>query len=979
MKTDILSLRNLYQFLFVDDYPIFSTGIISKSNRVGLTLTKFWYKNLLIDFRNQKYGKRIWRTEGGRNRYISEICNRSDRLLIYREYAKEVCQVADSDTVLRQIKQFMFLLTERDFSYVVFMQKLQAYLKLLRVNDVAFSKEADHFFHEALLHREDFEKLGVNGQTFFCSWFLTLLMIHALLGNGEGEEYLCQVRTNQELSVTFLGEVYLKDEKSSRDEVLFLTTKNSELCKEPLDIRHFFGREEELFELREMLEAGGKYLVSGIGGIGKTELMRQFLKNCQEEKLVDYICVVQYEGNMAESLIRAFAKVRGADKEEKLQEVLAFIRMHASKKVLLVVDNVNQSIEKDEDIGLLWRLPFTVFVTSRHQRLEGFETYEVRPIAKGAGGLIFRDNYKLPLNKEDRQVLENLLNKKLWCHTLTLRLLGRATRVKGWTLQELLNIVETGTQSIGLDGQAGYKNLQEVYRQMYCVSGMAKELNCFLQVFALLPYGSYERKMVQKYMHGFFPDRQAIDASLTQLWECGWLEKHEDKYSMHPFVAECLLVKEPEITDAEPLLDAVVADWEAYSPNFITDGFVGLEGHTQNNPISEELKEVTMLVAQICRKLTGALKEKYFQLLLLALSMEAQFYGITKERQEQLLNWKERCNNYSAITDIGVVIAECVLSINADGLSEKYDRIRKNAEYPQQLKNIYFCKLVEMLYAIECVELAEKVAGYCWEEGCDSNVKMAGAVILGNITLDRGNIEECIEWMRKGRTLGKENHLDKSEQMYRVNANLANLMIAVGRFDEAEALFEEIKGIVGDNEGIYEKWIRLFSMGSLKANRRVEDCGMKELTEAVELAESLFVERNEMNRLNSMAELAMAYDKAKMREEASRWFEKAIEVCGEIQASKHIEHRIVNNMGVMFLDWEKYDEAKKYLTKGYELGNALGGIALGEAANNMSKLWRALKDREKEMEYLRQALPILEQIYGSEHPKVLDAKKRSSC
>ncbi|MBQ2434082.1 MAG: hypothetical protein II266_06585, partial [Clostridia bacterium] len=54
-------------------------------------------------------------------------------------------------------------------------------------------------------------------------------------------------------TVTFMlypgdAEMYLKDEKASSDEVIFLTTKNSELCKEPLDIRHFFGREEELFE-----------------------------------------------------------------------------------------------------------------------------------------------------------------------------------------------------------------------------------------------------------------------------------------------------------------------------------------------------------------------------------------------------------------------------------------------------------------------------------------------------------------------------------------------------------------------------------------------------------------------------------------------------------------------------------------------------------------------------------------------------------
>ena len=102
--------------------------------------------------------------------------------------------------------------------------------------------------------------------------------------------------------------------------------------------------------MREMLAQGGRYLVSGIGGIGKTELMRQFIKCCVEERLVDYICTVQYENSLADSLIKAFPEVRGIDRENNFREVLARIRIHAGAGILLVIDNMN--CEQGEGTGL---------------------------------------------------------------------------------------------------------------------------------------------------------------------------------------------------------------------------------------------------------------------------------------------------------------------------------------------------------------------------------------------------------------------------------------------------------------------------------------------------------------------------------------------------------------------------------------------------------------------------------------------------
>ena len=61
--------------------------------------------------------------------------------------------------------------------------------------------------------------------------------------------------------------------------------RKCELFRKSVKASHFFGREEELYDLKEMFFNSGKYLISGIGGIGKTELMRQLVSWMEQEEV----------------------------------------------------------------------------------------------------------------------------------------------------------------------------------------------------------------------------------------------------------------------------------------------------------------------------------------------------------------------------------------------------------------------------------------------------------------------------------------------------------------------------------------------------------------------------------------------------------------------------------------------------------------------------------------------------------------------
>lgn len=420
MAKEVLSLKSIYKFLTINDYPVYSEGIIKKDNRTGLTLNKFYLENILADFKNQKTGKIIWRTEGSRNRYISAICNRSDQLSIYREYAEEVMQAADYDTVLRQIRQYVSFLLERQYNFENFTKKIPAMLDMYKESDEAFTQEASVFFQNAMEERKSLEGLGIMIDTFCCGWILTMFTIHALMGNGEGEEHLHRIRSDKNYSLVEMLKRYQKEDDEQKREVVFFTNVNEEFLSSQLKAGHFFGREVELFELREMLMHGGYYLISAADGCGKSELMRQFVRQCIEENFADGIGVMSCE----EDFVSQF------------KSVLEQIRVQEKKKLLLIFDNLNEKVLEAE-LENISKLPATVFITSNLGKIKGFKTYRLKPIGQKAASLIFRDNYGSYLDEEDKVALEQIVSNNAWCNPLTIRQLAAKAKEEDWTVQEL--------------------------------------------------------------------------------------------------------------------------------------------------------------------------------------------------------------------------------------------------------------------------------------------------------------------------------------------------------------------------------------------------------------------------------------------------------------------------------------------------------------------------------------------------------------
>lgn len=972
MKREILSLKNIYKFLTSNDYPVYSEGIIKKNNKIGLTLTRFCHENILIDFKNRKCGRIIWRTEGGRNRYISQICNRSPLLPMYREYAEEIVAATDEDAVFRQIQQFMSFLVERHYRYNEFVKKLPALIALFREEDDSFSGDAAAFFENAIGRNKKIEVQGAKEEVFATGWFFTFLMFHALMGNGEAEDLLHRLRTDSRYSLYEMLEKYKQDNIVEKREVVFLTGNNTELSCPPLKTGHFFGRESELFELRERLHRKGAYLISGMGGSGKTELMRQFLKICKVERLVDYICVIQYEGGLAKSIVRAFSRIYGTDIKENYQEALACIRLYTDKNVLIVIDNVDSEVEVSE-LEALCDLSATIFVTSRFQKLQGLETYHLKSISRAAGSLIFRDNYGSYLNEEDKKTLDEILSKDLWCHTLSLRLLAKTAKNNKWTLPKLRDELDMGNVPEGYTQEECYAGLKNVYARMYGVSKLSKEKNSLLRLMAALPYQNYDLSFINTYILN--NQTRNINEMLEVLWIRGWLDKSDSGYSIHPFISECVLSVPLTEQEINPFLDNILQEWMQLVKNIdaelIPEIMYNVEKYID---INKELLDVTMLLRSVLKKIAGKLNARYYKLYLLAVVLECSIYGACDKEYLKLLQTKT--DSLSGLEQLGIEIMKTVMSVNEiEDVLQIFTSIKNDDSISRNLKGTFADALGVRLFYIGRVEEAEELYNFVLEADTLPSLYMQACMMKGQAVMQKGDLTGYEEWLQKGLDKGRIHGMEQSRYAQLTTSTLCSLYIVTGKYAQAEVLLEDIERH-SEGESYQQKVMRFANRGLMDLQQGKEGFGVKDLEESVKAARILYsgnpdgmITAYEMN-------LAIAYGKNKQFEEAAELYKNILSVYEGMEGLDYNKRTLLNNIGVLYLEWERPKQAMEYLLSAYELAKDIDKDSQGETAYRLSQAYAALGNREKEQECLQEALPIIEKVYGEEHPKVKDARQR---
>ena len=312
----------------------------------------------------------------------------------------------------------------------------------------------------------------------------------------------------------------------------------------------FVGRESEMQELSELLSQQHNVFVTGIGGIGKSTIVRNFIHNKKTD--YDIIVYLEFDGDFCRTFnddtqlqISTISKLPSESGDEYFKRKLSvFKRICTDRKALFVLDNFSGLINKD--LSRILECGYDTIIVSRNQPpLNSFESLEILSIADREELLqLISYNLGRQITKDERECFEKII---VWVfgHTLVLELIARqiaAGNIDARKAQEL--IYDNGfTRFSGekidnyKDDEQVYDTLSDIVSVLFDAGNMSDDEKNMLKILSLADVRGLEAEMLVAFFDYSFDDMPAVVSDLVHQ---GWvyIDDRDDTFNVHPVIAE---------------------------------------------------------------------------------------------------------------------------------------------------------------------------------------------------------------------------------------------------------------------------------------------------------------------------------------------------------------------------------------------------------------------------------------------------------
>lgn len=315
---------------------------------------------------------------------------------------------------------------------------------------------------------------------------------------------------------------------------------------------NFVGRENELRQIETIFSSGQQVLfLSGMGGIGKTELAKRYAYLYGEEYRT--IVFVPYQGSIVQTVCGEDIHIHNVHREqseegleteeEYFERKLKILKEQTTKDDLIILDNFD--VEEDEDLERFLECPCRFLITTR----EDFRDYDFCQIdvqqmedINDVEALFAVYNPRSYEEEERGQIREIL--KLVEYHTMTVELIAKYLREaeeEPYVLLEKMRMIEgiTGTEEVSVkhrkDRKMQNQKVQEHLKALFDLSGFSNVQLELMQSLSLLGYVRIARETFLSYV----PLAGAKEA-LDKLIRLGWVEHNRktDKISLHQIILD---------------------------------------------------------------------------------------------------------------------------------------------------------------------------------------------------------------------------------------------------------------------------------------------------------------------------------------------------------------------------------------------------------------------------------------------------------
>lgn len=961
----ILSLKNLYQLLTKDDYPSPSRAVIRKSMRKGVTLLGFWRGILSGDLAITPVGKRLWAEDDERPRYLSDIFNRTRPYAFYPDYFKAAAGAVNPAMLLNITDRMARFLLSSEYSSALLHTRLLVFSKLIRHHDVDVTPAIQSFLTNLLWQKPEFEG-EPDKLVFFDAYCLSVLSLHAFFGSQMNNEGLTSLRTDSAFQLPALFSVYQKRNRGTGfPQPICLTGRMCELCREPLEDGLFFGRQEEKNKLKAQIIRGGKMIISGIGGIGKTELLRQVLKDILSEGVFSRVAYVQYQDNLHESFIRSFTDPHGQSKLMKYQECADQLNILAGGRTLLLVDGMNTPRSEDETLMDLSGLNCDIVLTSRLTGLMDFRVISLSAPDYPAALSIFTAHYGQEAEGSAALELDAIINMKLNRHPLMCGIIGKMARAKHITIPDLHEALELNGLQGSYTRETELVRVEDILTSLFGLSRLDVQKQRLLRLFSLLPLRLYSFQTCQELLRDISRDPDTLSNELESLCYSGWLQSSASSYSMHPVIAEAILKNKPSVEEFPRLLAllSVKIDMNKFREwDYVHIAYFVLKNNANHSLqslrvlmdtaymlVERSITDAARQLADIGMRVAESSGSRAFLLDCHALHLNLLRNAGTFENAPYHVNEVLRlfpdardCPNRAAAAGLALYFAWSL------AMNEQKDA----------------------LYAM----LSEGP----WE-GNDYVTQCAHMSMIQEFTTD---YPEGIAWADKGLRYvseqGNPNCLDAAT-LYKAKALFCALC---GRTEEAEDSIANYKRIIRDwydgvdfielaqinqylgiafyQTGEYEKSLP-YSYDSLNAFRKTYP------------GDAVIIE-------HTLNNIGNTYYRMKRYPEAIRYNKEAFDMHRRLHKVPNLQlAALMNNLGCVLRDSGKAEAALELFEEALEIASPLADrdhICIAEISMNLGLLYLQGGDPLRAKPFFETAIPVFDKNYGPEHMKTRLAKSK---
>ena len=308
----------------------------------------------------------------------------------------------------------------------------------------------------------------------------------------------------------------------------------------------FVGRDSEIEEIHGKLQENDLLFVSGMGGIGKSELVKNYANRYKDSYdaiifapyVTDFIMLITDDKSVS---IANVEMLQGEQLAEYYDRKLRKLKELCNERTLLIIDNYDT--QEDPNFRDIQRLNCKKIITTRLDFADfNSSQIEIGTIsARSDVNRIFNEYYGKSLGEEDKITVDKIIDL-VDCHTMTVELLAKQMKSGRVTPQKMLEVLtkgglgESGKEKINAakDSKFVRQSAYDHIRALFDISDLEENELYVLGNLSLIPHSGIFTEQFKVWC------RIKSYEEINSLENEGWIRrnKEDDIISLHPVVSD---------------------------------------------------------------------------------------------------------------------------------------------------------------------------------------------------------------------------------------------------------------------------------------------------------------------------------------------------------------------------------------------------------------------------------------------------------